>query len=65
MEATGPGVIEETCQTFYETTGQTYETNNLCLQHAEFKAIQMTTGFNQMNIPFESMQFGCEEVISN
>ena len=65
MEATGPGVIQEKCQTFYETGGETYETNNLCLQQAEFKAIQMTTGFDKMNLPYESMQFGCEKVIQN
>ena len=65
MEATGPGIIEETCRTLYETSGDTYETNNLCLQQAEFKAIQMTTEFDRMNVPFESMKFGCEEVVQN
>ena len=60
MEATGPGTVVENCQTFYEDNNAQYVTEEACMVQAKFKANQMFEGFNQMNIPYESMQFGCK-----
>ena len=49
------------CTTYYENTGQTYPTQELCDQAAEAKFNEMTTAFLENDIPFESMVIGCEK----
>lgn len=50
------------CTTYYEDTGQTFPTQQLCEQSAEAKFDEMTTAFLQNDIPFESMVIGCEKI---
>ena len=62
---TNPMGIEETeCQLYYETNGVVYQSNAECLIQAEKKAHEMFDGFTEMDIPFESMKFGCEQQTS-
>jgi hypothetical protein len=41
-----------------------YKTNTECLVRAEEKAHEVFDGFSAMDIPFESMEFGCEQQTS-
>lgn len=55
------GIEETECQLYYETNGAVYQSNAECLVQAGKKAHEMLDGFSAMDIPFESMEFGCEE----
>ena len=61
MSTSPLGIEERECQLYYETNGAEYKTNTECLVRAEEKAHEMFEGFSTMNIPFQSMEFGCEE----
>jgi hypothetical protein len=61
MSTSPLGIEERECQLYYETNGAEYKTNTECLVRAEEKAYEMFEGFSTMNIPFKSMEFGCEE----
>ncbi len=50
------------CTTYYEDTGQSYPTQELCDQAASDKFYEMTDAFIRMDIPFESIVIGCETV---
>ena len=49
----------EDCQVFYKTSAATYETEVECMEKAKNKAYEMTSGFDTLNIPYQSMEFGC------
>ena len=50
------------CTTYFEDTGQTFPTQQLCEQAAGDKFYEMTGSFLQNDIPFESIVIGCETV---
>ena len=55
------GIERQDCQLFHETKDNRFETEELCLIQAEKKAEEMFYGFTTYNIPFEAMQFGCDQ----
>ena len=55
------GITESQCQLYYEIDQRFFTTKSKCLDKAGTKAEEMLNGFAQMNIPFDAMQFGCEE----
>lgn len=55
------GIERQDCNVFYETNNTVYETETQCLEKAEAKAYEMVNGFATLNLPFDSMQFGCTD----
>ena len=55
------GIERQDCQLFHEAKDNRFKTEELCIIQAEQKAEEMFYGFTTYNIPFQSMQFGCDQ----
>ena len=54
------GYETQDCQLYVETNQRTFSTEIECDKALRLKADEMLGGFSAMNVPFTTMQFGCE-----